>query len=69
MEEEEEEEEEEEDDDDDGADDEDEVEDIGVIQKEALLSPWLRVLCCLVASSDGLYREFWFSRRSSSSIS
>lgn len=62
--------EEDDDDDDDGAvDDDDEVEDIGVIQKGAFLGSWLCILCCLVALSDGLYPEFWFSRRSRSSIS
>lgn len=48
------EEEEEDDEDDGGVDDDDEVEEIGVIQKGAFLSSWLRVLSCLVALSDGL---------------
>lgn len=53
-------EEDEDDGDDDGVDDDDddEAEDVGVIQKGAFLRSWLRVLCCPVAPSDGLYPEF-----------
>jgi hypothetical protein len=57
------------DDDEDGVEDDNDSEDIGVVQKRAFLSSWLRVSCCLVALSAGVCRGSWFSNRSSSSIS
>lgn len=44
--------------DEDDVDDDDETEGLDVVQKGLFFRSWLRVLCCSVAPSDGLYPEF-----------